>query len=76
MNKKHISKFPVGTLVKYKRGHDPKPTITYGIVIGHTKLNVKVLLAETFLGSSTVVTSPQRLDSVQRLHQKPKVQRP
>lgn len=74
MNKKHINKFPVGTLVEFKRGYDPKPAITYGIVIGHTTLNVKVLLADSYLGEGIVVTSMKRLNSVQRLHQKPKVQ--
>ncbi len=73
MNKKHISKFPIGTLVEFKRGYDPKPTITYGIVVGHTKLNVEVLLADPYLGEGVIVTSPRRLNSVQRLHCKPKV---
>jgi len=75
MNKKHITKFPVGTLVEFQRGHNPKSPTSYGIVIGHTALNVRVLLADPDFGGGTVVTSSKRLNSVQRLHKKPKVQR-
>ena len=76
MNKKHISKFPVGTLVEFKLPNMfGVPTVTiYGIVIGHTTQNVKVMLSEPYLGNRRVVTSTKRLKSVQRLHQKPKVQ--
>ena len=71
MNRKHINKFPIGTLVEYTRPNNPA-RITYGIVVGHTTLNVKVLLADYSLGCATSGLSENRLRSIQRLYQKPK----
>ena len=72
MNRKLINKFPIGTLVEFKRG-SLLYMITYGIVIGHTSLNVKVLLADSSLGRGIITTSEKRLISIQRPYQKLKV---
>jgi len=76
MNNKHIIRFPLGTLVEFQTlkstlGKLPlKQHIIYGIVVGHTKLNVKVLLPESYLGDKIITTSATRLKTVQRPYKK------
>ena len=75
MNKKHINKFPIGTLVAVEEKHiGVKVGEIYGIVTGHTSLNVEILLSKPIAGNTHIVTSPRLIKSVQRPYKKPKVQ--
>ena len=75
MNKKHINKFPVGTLVTVE---EKSLGVTigeiYGIVVAHTTLNIEILLSKPIHGMTRVTTSPRLVKSVQRPYKKPKVQ--
>ena len=77
MNKKHINKFPVGTLVTVE---EKSLGVTigeiYGIVVAHTTLNIEILLSKPIHGMTRVATSPRLVKSVQRPYKKPKVQQP
>jgi hypothetical protein len=77
MNKKHINKFPVGTLVTVE---EKSLGVTigeiYGIVVAHTTLNIEILLSKPIHGMTRVTTSPRLVKSVQRPYKKPKVQQP
>ncbi len=72
--KKHISKFPIGTLVSIaeKRFGETVGEI-YGIVVAHTTPNIEVLLSKPIHGRTKVITSPRLVKSVQRPYKKPKV---
>ena len=76
MNKKHINKFPIGTLVTVE---EKSLGVTigeiYGIVVAHTTLNIEILLSKPIHSMTRVTTSPRLVKSVQRLYKKPKVQR-
>lgn len=76
MNKKHINKFPIGTLVAVE---EKSLGVTigeiYGIVVAHTALNIEILLSKPIHGMTRVTTSPRLVKSVQRPYKKPKVQR-
>ena len=76
MTKKHINKFPIGTLVTVEE-KSLGETIDeiYGIVVAHTSLNIEILLSKPIHGMTKVVTSPRLVKSVQRPYKKTKVQR-
>jgi len=69
MKNHHVRRLPVGTLVLH-RGLQHS---TYGIVIGHTMLNVIVILSEPYHGRKIIHTSDRKLKSIQRPYSKPKV---
>ena len=75
MNKKHIRKFPIGTLVTVEE-KSLGETIgeIYGIVVAHTGYSsIEILLSKPIHGMTKVVTSPRLVKSVQRPYKKTKV---
>ena len=81
MNKKHISKFPIGTLVTVE---EKSLGVTigeiYGIVVAHPRCfrsdDIEILLSKPIHGMTRVTTSPRLVKSVQRPFKKLKVQQP